>query len=31
VHIDYRIPKEGTLLWVDFAGDPADAKNVDNA
>ena len=31
VHIDYRIPKEGTLLWVDSLAIPADAKNVDNA
>ena len=29
--IDYRIPKEGTLLWVDSLVIPADAKNVDNA
>lgn len=29
--IDYRIPKEGTLLWVDSLAIPADAKNVDNA
>jgi putrescine transport system substrate-binding protein len=29
--IDYRIPKEGTLLWVDSFAIPKDAKNVDNA
>ncbi len=29
--LDYRIPKEGTLLWVDSLAIPADAKNVDNA
>jgi putrescine transport system substrate-binding protein len=29
--IDYRIPKEGTLLWVDSLAIPADSKNVDNA
>jgi putrescine transport system substrate-binding protein len=29
--IDYRIPKEGTLLWVDSLAIPKDAKNVDNA
>ena len=29
--IEYRIPKEGTLLWVDSLAIPADAKNVDNA
>ena len=31
VHIDYRIPKEGSLLWVDSLAIPKDAKNVDNA
>jgi putrescine transport system substrate-binding protein len=31
VHIDYRIPKEGTLLWVDSLAIPKDAKNVENA
>jgi len=31
VHLDYRIPKEGTLLWVDSLAIPKDAKNVDNA
>ena len=31
VHIDYKIPKEGTLLWVDSLAIPKDAKNVDNA
>jgi putrescine transport system substrate-binding protein len=30
-HIDYRIPKEGSLLWVDSLAIPKDAKNVDNA
>jgi putrescine transport system substrate-binding protein len=29
--IEYYIPKEGTLLWVDSLAIPADAKNVDNA
>jgi putrescine transport system substrate-binding protein len=31
VHLDYRIPKEGSLLWVDSFAIPKDAKNVDNA
>ena len=31
LHIDYRIPKEGSLLWVDSLAIPKDAKNVDNA
>ena len=31
VSIDYRIPKEGSLLWVDSLAIPKDAKNVDNA
>lgn len=31
VHVDYKIPKEGTLLWVDSLAIPKDAKNVDNA
>jgi len=31
VHVDYRIPKEGSLLWVDSLAIPKDAKNVDNA
>jgi putrescine transport system substrate-binding protein len=31
VQIDYRIPKEGSLLWVDSLAIPKDAKNVDNA
>ena len=31
VHLDYRIPKEGSLLWVDTLAIPKDAKNVDNA
>ncbi len=29
--LDYRIPKEGSLLWVDSLAIPKDAKNVDNA
>jgi putrescine transport system substrate-binding protein len=31
IHIDYKIPNEGTLLWVDSLAIPKDAKNVDNA
>jgi len=31
VHLDYHIPKEGSLLWVDSLAIPKDAKNVDNA
>jgi putrescine transport system substrate-binding protein len=31
VHLEYRIPKEGSLLWVDSLAIPKDAKNVDNA
>jgi putrescine transport system substrate-binding protein len=31
VHLDYRIPKEGSLLWVDSLAIPKDAQNVDNA
>ena len=31
LHIEYRIPKEGSLLWVDSLAIPKDAKNVDNA
>jgi putrescine transport system substrate-binding protein len=31
VSLDYRIPKEGSLLWVDSLAIPKDAKNVDNA
>jgi putrescine transport system substrate-binding protein len=31
VQIDYRIPKEGSLLWVDSMAIPKDAKNVENA
>ena len=31
LHIDYKIPKEGTLLWVDSLAIPKDARNVDNA
>jgi putrescine transport system substrate-binding protein len=31
MEINYSIPKEGTLLWVDSLAIPKDAKNVDNA
>ena len=31
VTIDYTIPKEGSLLWVDSLAIPKDAKNVENA
>jgi putrescine transport system substrate-binding protein len=31
INIDYRIPKEGSLLWVDSLAIPKDAKNVENA
>jgi len=31
VHIQYVIPKEGTLLWVDNLAMPKDATNVDAA
>ena len=31
VEIDYAIPKEGSLLWIDVAGIPKDAPNVENA
>lgn len=31
VHIDYRIPKEGALMWFDIMTIPADAKHPDNA
>ncbi len=31
VQIDYRIPKEGSLLWVDSLVIPKDAKNAENA
>ena len=31
VEIDYAIPKEGSLLWIDVAGIPKDAPNVANA
>ena len=27
----YSIPNEGTVIWFDMMGIPADAKNVDNA
>jgi putrescine transport system substrate-binding protein len=31
VEIDYAIPREGSLLWIDVAGIPKDAPNVENA
>ncbi len=31
VEIDYAIPREGSLLWIDVAGIPKDATNVENA
>ncbi|WP_284735953.1 polyamine ABC transporter substrate-binding protein [Dongia deserti] len=31
VTIEYTIPKEGSLLWVDSLAIPKDAKNVENA
>ncbi|MGE0659077.1 MAG: polyamine ABC transporter substrate-binding protein [Reyranellaceae bacterium] len=31
VEIEYTIPKEGALLWVDVMAIPASAPNVDNA
>lgn len=31
VNIEYHIPKEGSLLWVDSLAIPKDAKHVDNA
>jgi putrescine transport system substrate-binding protein len=31
VKIEYHIPKEGSMLWVDSLAIPKDAKNVDNA
>lgn len=30
-NIEYHIPKEGSILWVDSLAIPKDAKNVDNA
>jgi len=29
--LDYSIPKEATLMWMDFLAIPADAKHPDNA
>ncbi len=29
--LDYSIPKEGTLMWLDFLSIPADAKHPENA
>ncbi len=29
--LDYSIPREGTLMWMDFLAIPADAKHPDNA
>ncbi len=31
IYIDYSIPKEATIMWMDFLGIPADAKHADNA
>ncbi len=31
IFIDYSIPKEATLMWMDFLGIPADSKHPDNA
>ena len=31
VSVWYSIPNEGTVIWFDMMGIPADAKNVDNA
>ena len=31
VQIEYRIPKEGTLMWFDMLAIPADAPNPENA
>jgi putrescine transport system substrate-binding protein len=31
VSVWYSIPNEGTVIWFDMMGVPADAKNVDNA
>jgi putrescine transport system substrate-binding protein len=31
VQIEYRIPKEGTLMWFDMLAIPADAPNPGNA
>ncbi len=31
ININYYIPKEGAMLWVDIMAMPRDAKNVDNA
>jgi len=31
IYIDYSIPDEGTLMWFDFFGIPADAPHKDNA
>ena len=31
IYIDYSIPKEATLMWMDFLGIPVDAKHPDNA
>ncbi len=31
VDVAYAIPKEGSLLWIDVAGIPKDAPNVENA
>ncbi|MBF0643800.1 polyamine ABC transporter substrate-binding protein [Pseudomonas protegens] len=31
VHIEMRIPKEGTLVWIDTVAIPAGAKHVDTA
>ncbi len=31
VRIDYRIPREGGVIWFDLLAIPADARNVDNA
>jgi putrescine transport system substrate-binding protein len=31
VSIEYSIPVEGALTWIDTAAIPADATNVDNA
>jgi putrescine transport system substrate-binding protein len=29
--LDYSIPKEGTIMWLDFLAIPADSKHPDNA
>jgi putrescine transport system substrate-binding protein len=31
VSVWYSIPNEGTVIWFDMMGIPADAKNIDNA